>query len=68
MKDKVESKLVEKEVVAEQQTTMTLNEVLREISYQQWLVSREEGDVDAARNLLQKLYEMRDKMAELGDE
>lgn len=55
-------------VDSKQQPTMTLNEVLREISYQQWLVSREEGDVEAARSLLQNLYEMRDKMIELCDE
>lgn len=56
--NKAEDTVVEQQVDTQQ--TMTLNEVLREISYQQWLVSREEGDVYAARGLLQKLYEMRD--------
>lgn len=67
MKDKItgETDVVEQ---AEQPITMSLNEILREISYQQWLISREEGDIPAMQDALQKLYEVRDKMIALSDE
>ena len=67
MKDKITNKVVE-QAATEQQPIMTLNEILREIAYQEWVISREEGDIPAARATLQKLYEVRDKMIALEDE